>query len=229
MSEKDEINTTTCPLGTDRCPIFDEVTLLKKEVRKLQDQVRTDHLTGLFNNRHLHYTLEQEIERTKRSQQPTTFILLDIDHFKKVNDDHGHVIGDQVLIHLANIVKNTVRKIDIPCRYGGEEFAIILPSTPLLTGVQVAERVRSTIESNEMHIENVSLKITASLGVDAFFHNSNETPEAFISRVDAQLYTAKDSGRNTVSHAVHSIKSSAEVSENEKEMLFNLLDDKEEK
>ncbi len=227
MSKSDKFTTDSCPLGTEECPIYDEINLLKTEVGKLKDLVRTDHLTGLFNNRHMQYTLEQEIERTKRSQQPTTFILLDIDHFKNFNDTYGHVAGDQVLVHLAHIIKSTVRRIDIPCRYGGEEFGIILPSTPLLTGVQVAERVRKTIEQSELEFESNRLKITASLGVDAFFFSSDENSEKFIARVDKQLYLAKEDGRNKVSYAVHKLESAAQVSDTEKNMLFNLLDDKE--
>ena len=225
MTEDTPQNDTSCPLGTNDCPIYEEIASLKEEVNALKDQVRTDHMTGLYNKLHMNASLEQEMERTQRSQQATTFILLDIDHFKNFNDTHGHIAGDHVLTHVARLLKRAVRKIDIPCRYGGEEFGIILPSTPMLVGSQVAERIRSAIEQTPLFFEGQEFSITASFGVDSFTYNTRESVEDFIARADAQLYKAKENGRNQVCHAIHKLESAAQVSESEKDALFNLLND----
>lgn len=218
-------DTPVCSLGAEACPLREELATLKKEMEILHSQVQTDDLTGLYNKRHLTASLEREVERTRRSLQATTFILLDIDHFKAFNDNYGHIAGDKVLQHIGDILRKTVRKIDIPCRYGGEEFAIILPSTPILTGKQVAERVRLAIEESSLDFEGQSLKVTASLGVESFLPNSADHIEEFIALTDKQLYRAKESGRNQVCHAVHSSANEARVSDDEKDALFNLLDD----
>ncbi|MFT5085510.1 MAG: diguanylate cyclase (GGDEF)-like protein [Lentisphaeria bacterium] len=208
-------------MGDAVCPIASDILQMRREIDELQEQVRTDHLTGLFNNRHLMYNLEQEMERTQRSHQPTTFILLDIDHFKSFNDTFGHVVGDKVLVHLSSIIQNTVRKLDIPCRYGGEEFGIILPSTPLLIGIQVAERLCEKVETTPLELDNKALPITISLGVDKHLRSHSETVKQFIARVDEQLYIAKNHGRNRVQHGNFTEKSKSHVSDSEKAALFS--------
>ncbi len=218
-----ENNQPPCPMGDD-CPNYDEVELLKNKVEALSEQVRTDHLTQLFNIHHFRYSLDQEMERTQRNHQPTTMILLDVDHFKRFNDTYGHVVGDKVLIHLGEILRSAVRKIDIPCRYGGEEFGILLPSTPHLVGIQVAERIRSQVESTPLILDNDSLIITVSLGVETYLHNSGLEPEQFLAKVDEQLYRAKSLGRNQIQYISHKTGEKSLVSEEEKDALFNMLD-----
>lgn len=194
---------------------------MREKIRLLNELVRTDYLTGLFNKRHLLFSLEQELERSLRNQQPTTLLLLDVDHFKQVNDTHGHVAGDKVLECLAKTIQRSIRKIDIPCRYGGEEFAIILPSTPTLIGVQVAERIRQAVEQTTIHISNeLTLKITVSLGLDTFNHFESTDVDHLIKNADEQLYLSKSSGRNRVSHAVKQRDEQAAVTEAEKDALF---------
>lgn len=210
----------TCPLGEAKCPISDELVKLQQQVDELTQQTRTDNLTGLFNQRHLLTTLQHEIERTKRSELATSLILLDIDHFKRVNDTYGHVDGDKALIHIANILRKTVRMLDIPCRYGGEEFAVVLPSTPILIAKQVAERVRQAIAETPVSLEHTHLPITASLGVDTYLFRHRDTPEEFIARTDTQLYAAKHAGRNNVCSAVHTASGKAQVSDDERNALF---------
>lgn len=214
-----------CPVGESHCDIIDEVIALRSELDDLKKQVRTDTLTGLFNRQHLLYTLEQEFERTQRNQQPTTLIFLDIDHFKIVNDTYGHIVGDKVLVHIAEVLLSAVRKLDIACRYGGEEFAIILPSTHLLVGIQVAERLRSKIAETPLQLDSGNINITASLGVGAYQHNSQDSIEDFIARTDKVLYQAKNSGRNQVCHSTQEqgdkIKTSSTVSVDERRALFD--------
>ncbi|MFT7558628.1 MAG: diguanylate cyclase (GGDEF)-like protein [Flavobacteriales bacterium] len=215
-----------CPNGETNCPISSELQSIREEIHQLKDQVRTDDLTSLFNHRHFALSLEQEIERTRRSQHPTTLILLDIDHFKAVNDTYGHVVGDSVLQEVAKVFVGAVRKIDIPCRYGGEEFGIILPSTPTIVGTQVAERIREQIEALVIELDDGrELKITISIGVDSYHYFHPETVEQFVARCDEFLYKAKDGGRNIVCHAIHKISDGALVSSDEKDALFDAFGD----
>ncbi|HMW73252.1 MAG TPA: GGDEF domain-containing protein, partial [Cellvibrionaceae bacterium] len=163
---------TQCPVGEPQCPVIDRLEALEAQIQELTAQTRTDNLTSLFNQRHLMICLHQEIERTQRTQLPTSLILLDIDHFKKINDTYGHAVGDQALMHLANLLRNAVRKLDIPCRQGGEEFAVILPSTPILVAKQIAERVRQALVENPLPLPNGALEVRASFGVSSFAANS---------------------------------------------------------
>ncbi len=210
-----------CP-NESNCPIYKEVDELRSKVATLSTQVRTDYLTGLFNKQHLIFALEQEMERTRRTHHPTTLILIDGDHFKSINDTHGHVIGDKVIGHLSKLIKETVRKIDIPCRYGGEEFAIILPTTSILVGIQVAERIRSKIEESPLYLKpDKHLKITVSLGVDTHYYHMPAQPEELIKLADKKLYQAKSEGRNRVCHGDTDRNEKTTVSAEEKEALFS--------
>lgn len=222
-----EVGTDACPLGESGCTVGKTLEQLNQEIQLLKDQVSTDALTGLANVRHLRFMLEREMERTIRNHQPTTFFILDADHFKQINDTHGHVIGDKALQHIATQIKLVVRKIDIPCRYGGEEFAVILPSTPLLVGIQVAERVRTQIEQNPLNVEGINIPITVSIGVDSYNNTDDDGMDSFIARADQQLYTAKNSGRNCVQHPSETTQNKAAVTQSEKAALFEQLNEEE--
>lgn len=210
-----------CPLGEDNCPIIEEIGELKQQVETLNNEIRIDHLTGLFNRRHLMFVLEQEIERTQRTNQPTTILMLDVDHFKKFNDSYGHIAGDRVLTHLASILKASLRKLDIPCRYGGEEFAVILPSTPIFIGSQVAERVRQSLESSPINHEGHTLNITISIGVDTLPNAPACTPQELLDRADKQLYRAKEEGRNRVATANGERDKHTSLNADERNALFD--------
>ncbi len=190
-----------CPVGKTDCAIASEVAELRKRLMELADQVRTDSLTGIANHRYFIQALEQEIERTQRSGQPTSLIMLDIDFFKKVNDRWGHETGNQALIHISRLLQQTVRKLDIPCRYGGEEFAVILPDTDLSSCIQVAERIRQVIEESPLIVAEKPLKMTASLGIATYTTNHQTTTEDLVKQADRYLYQAKETGRNRVCHA----------------------------
>ena len=178
-----------------------ELKKLKTDYKKLSELVHTDSLTGLHNYRHFCTAIEQEMERCRRTGQPLVLIMLDYDHFKQVNDNWGHNNGNRALILLASCLRNTLRKFDTACRYGGEEFAIILPNTNLMTGVQVAERLRKTIASTPLTIdENQSIALTISLGVAAYKGSKEDTAEQLVKLADAQLYRAKQEGRDRVCH-----------------------------
>ncbi len=190
-----------CPVGEIDCPIVTDVVELRQSIAELSNLVRTDPLTGIANYRYFFQALEQEIERTQRSGQPTSLIMLDIDFFKKVNDQWGHEAGNQALIHLSRLLQQTVRKLDIPCRYGGEEFAVILPDTNLAACLPVAERIRQMIEVSPLNVDGQPLHMTVSLGISTFSDGQETSVEDLVKQADKYLYQAKESGRNRVCHA----------------------------
>lgn len=169
---------------------------LNDAMEQIQDLANRDALTGVFNRRHLFDFLSKEINRQRRADGPFSVCILDIDHFKQVNDRHGHLAGDEVLKRVAETVMDSMRNIDCFGRYGGEEFLLILPQTPL-SGAQIkAERVRRQVE--EMHFPDIddSFQVTVSVGVAE--HWPNEEPDNTICRADSALYEAKKQGRNQV-------------------------------
>lgn len=214
-----------CLLGDSPCRFLQELQSLRDEVGLLKEQVRTDALTGLYNFRFFSDTLPLEMERSRRSFQALSLIVLDIDHFKKFNDTWGHEVGNQVLMLVAQQITLTIRKLDYACRFGGEEFVVLLPNTDLHQAKNVAERLREAIESTPLNYDGQSLSVTASLGVDEFRGNHSDTPEGFIERVDSWLYQAKRDGRNCVRYPVtDSAAISTTVTAAEKEALFGLFD-----
>lgn len=172
---------------------------LKNE--RIYEQAIKDSLTGLYNKRHMLATLEHHFGIASRHGNYLSLILLDIDHFKNVNDTWGHLTGDIILREVGAIFAETARSCDVPCRYGGEELAIVLPEGDIEGTYQLAERIRQAIEIKEFKTENgESLKITASLGVACFMPGMNKI-EDLISIVDQALYVAKEGGRNQVVRA----------------------------
>lgn len=160
---------------------------------KLEEQATTDSLTGLANRRLFQESLRKCISQALRHQQPLSLIMLDVDYFKKFNDDHGHLTGDQVLKHISEILKNAVRMGDIVARYGGEEFAIILNHAEPNTAQMVAERIRQNVEENGVF----GLPLTISLGL-SYLHSDILDPEELVEMADNALYEAKRLGRNRV-------------------------------
>ena len=210
-----------CPEGDLPCQFLKELQNLRGEIELLKEQVRTDALTGLYNFRFFSDTLPLEMERSRRSFQAPSLIVLDIDHFKKFNDTWGHEVGNQVLMLVAQQITLTIRKLDYACRFGGEEFVILLPNTDLRHAKHVAERLRESIENAPLLYDGQSLSVTASLGVDEFRSNHSDTHEGFIERVDSWLYQAKHDGRNCVRHpVVESTIIKTTVTTDEKDALF---------
>jgi len=219
-----------CPISEPSCAVIDKMVDLRRELIDLQALVRTDSLTGLYNFRHFKSVLNQEMERTRRTNQATALVMIDLDFFKTVNDLWGHEVGNQALISTAQVLNRVTRQLDTPCRYGGEEFAIILPSSDLITATQVAERVREAIESTPIWVEEQDIGLTASLGVALYSVGQADTPEQFIARADACLYQAKDEGRNKVAQEILEEAEDLSMSFDEKEALLDFFssDDEEE-
>ncbi len=162
----------------------------------------TDELTQIYNRRYFHMFFEQEISRSKRYGHSISLIMVDIDHFKLVNDTHGHQIGDDVLIGVVDIVKSATRKADVVARYGGEEIAVILPETDIIGAAGCAEKIRKNIEEKVfVTIKEQPLQVTVSSGVSCLEHIGNageDEVKNLIKMADDALYQAKEFGRNRV-------------------------------
>ena len=157
-----------------------------------------DALTGLNNRRHFFYLAEQEVKRARRYDRKLAAMMLDIDHFKQVNDTYGHASGDKVLQAIAELSKRTLRKQDTIGRYGGEEFAVILPETDISRAMEVAERLRVAIASCPIDISQGTVDLTVSIGVAALDTDGNMAVESLLDRADKALYAAKREGRDCV-------------------------------
>jgi diguanylate cyclase (GGDEF)-like protein len=173
---------------------------LKEANDRLRKLVFRDSLTGLFNHRYFQELMDQELSRSQRYKRQLSLIMLDIDHFKKINDTFGHPRGDLVLKAVSDAVKGKIRDSDILARYGGEEFALILPETDLNGAVVLAERCRRVVEQMEVQAEGQTIKTTISVGVTAYSpENGSVGKSEVIDAADKALYNSKHSGRNRIS------------------------------
>ncbi len=189
-----------------RVRIHTKLKLLQDELREKNAQLEalsvTDVLTGLANRRRLMTRLEEEVQRARRYKTPLAVVMIDIDHFKQVNDSYGHAMGDEVLRNIGAMLKASVRATDLAARYGGEELTLVLPHTDAPGALLVAEGLREKFAELEHHLDGVSLRKTASLGVAAR-DGQGEVPsaEALLKHADEALYRAKQGGRNRVEAA----------------------------
>ncbi len=180
-----------------------------------------DPLTGLANRRHVRAVLEREIDRVARSGEAALLLMLDIDHFKQVNDRHGHLAGDIVLQSVARTLESCVRPMDTVARYGGEEFAIVLPACQFGFGRVIAERVRRAVEATPVRISpSLTLNVTVSIGGAFALQWIRSTTALWADRADAELYKAKLGGRNCISIEE---QPDSTVTAEEKSLLFGPL------
>ena len=170
------------------------------ENSRLFERVRNlsirDGVTGLYNHRHIMEKAQAEFDRVGRYQDRFSVLMIDIDHFKKVNDEHGHPAGDAVLREVANVIRDCLRTVDSVGRYGGEEFVVILPHTPHDEAMQTAERVRSQVGAHAFHAPGGPLQVTISIGVATAPSEAADTAAAVIREADKALYRAKSEGRD---------------------------------
>lgn len=169
-----------------------------RSMSRLRRMAITDGLTGLYNHRHFHEILGLEFERASRYGQPLSLVMMDIDFFKRINDAHGHPVGDTILAELAARLKKHVRRIDTLARYGGEEFAVLLPQTGVEEAGVLAERIRRDTESRPFRTAKGGLSVTVSLGVCGTEKDGAGSPAELLNKADEALYRAKREGRNRV-------------------------------
>ena len=198
-SKKGRLDTIAKEYGT----VNNELDDYKKQVAKLQNDLNkyktesvTDHMTGLYNRKYMDLKLGEEIDRFNRTKTPFCVVLIDIDHFKSVNDNYGHPIGDQVLKHLAKLMKESIRKTDFAFRYGGEEFMMLLSNVDVRNATHVSDQIRKKLETTNFSMKGTSFNVTASFGIALF--DKKDTQETIIKRADENLYKAKQTGRNKI-------------------------------
>jgi diguanylate cyclase (GGDEF)-like protein len=167
---------------------------LEETQQKLVDMAVTDILTGLPNRRSGLMRIEKELSRQQRTGLPACCLLLDLDYFKKINDGFGHQTGDEVLVNFARIIEDSLRKHDIICRYGGEEFLILLPDSSLKAAIATAEKICAKTAESRLEFDGRPLQFTTSIGIAQML--PNETAKEMIARADQALYMAKHKGRN---------------------------------
>lgn len=173
-----------------------EIAIRKKAEKELRILANTDVLTGVNNRRRFMELLKNEISRVNRTKRPLSIMMLDIDFFKKVNDNYGHAVGDIVLCHFVDVVQDCVRDIDIIGRMGGEEFVVMLPETPQEKAATAAERIRLAVAKREIVLPQEKFNISVSIGVAQF--QKGESSDMLLNRADEAMYRAKENGRNRV-------------------------------
>lgn len=173
---------------------------LRNKLKFALDHAAHDALTGLFNRRYFERRLREEVAHAKRHKRPFSIVMLDLDHFKLVNDTYGHEDGDRVLRHIAEVVQAQLREDDVPCRYGGEEFVLLLRGTTGPAARSVANRLRANLAAKPIELgpKNEPRHITFSAGVAAADERNAYNADEIISRADQALYRAKRAGRNRV-------------------------------
>jgi diguanylate cyclase (GGDEF)-like protein len=182
--------------------VNNELTMILDNARLYEGAKRmaiTDGLTKIYNHRFFQELLEKEFKRASRYHTTFSLIMLDIDFFKRINDSHGHLYGDEILKQIAVLVKGCLRTMDILARYGGEEFAILLPETDLEDAMFTADRIRMAVENHDFSLaQGKPVRVTVSQGVTSFPSPGIEKRSDIVAKADAALYEAKEAGRNCV-------------------------------
>jgi diguanylate cyclase (GGDEF)-like protein len=175
--------------------LFEKLSELKKENNHLRSLTLTDPLTGLYNTRFFNMQLEIEIARTRRTGQPSSLMMIDLDNFKLLNDTMGHIQGNRFLLKASTTLREGLRPTDIVCRYGGDEFSVIMPATDLFDAVRIANRLQQTLATIPL---KKLLPISASIGVAEYSAASRGGGDQFVHQADMALYKAKKNGKNQV-------------------------------
>ncbi|MCL1926610.1 MAG: diguanylate cyclase [Syntrophorhabdaceae bacterium] len=191
---------TICPMREGDGPQVTHLCITVQDVTEMAELVETnqrDFLTGTYNRRFLFNRLKEEFERHRRYKRPMSLLIIDIDHFKLVNDTYGHQCGDFVLKSVCDTIQSALRRVDILARYGGEEFCCILPETPFENSHLVAERIRSQVEATLFEYNGNFIKVTVSIGIPKPAEPTDSL-ETLLKNADSALYEAKAFGRNRV-------------------------------
>lgn len=178
---------------------------LRRANERLQKMTFTDEMTGIYNYRFMSRQVDQETQRSIRYGKPLAVCVIDIDHFKEINDQYGHPVGDAVLKELAQILKESTRAVDYVGRYAGDEFLIVFPDTPLTDAIRLCERIRINVADHLFKSQDRVLHVTVSIGVADYDMKRRKTAEDIIEGADKCLYHAKKSGRNRVSSSIRMV------------------------
>ena len=195
---------------------------LARENRQLKSLSLSDDLTGLYNRRFFTIQLEIEMARSRRTGQPCSLMMIDFDNFKDINDRLGHDEGDRFLTQMGGLIREKLRPTDFVCRYGGDEFAVIMPATSLLDGIGIARRLR---EFTAHFTWKMAVRVSASFGLAAFEPSSPADAEEFFKQADSELYRAKKTGKNRICHPAQASAQARQrqsVDREEREALFRL-------
>ncbi len=176
-----------------------QLDTMQSQLQKAEQLAVSDPLTGLPNRRALESVLAREVSRARRHKVPLSVALLDIDFFKRINDEHGHAVGDKALLHFAKLVRKRIRDVDIVSRYGGEEFLLLMPDTPLIGAEYGVNRLLAAMQATPLQLPQGPLTVGFSAGVAQW--EQEETADAMIARADAAMYAAKAAGRGRVAVA----------------------------
>jgi diguanylate cyclase (GGDEF)-like protein len=169
---------------------------VERRRREAEDISRLDPLTNLYNRRHFFAIVDDESARNRQYLRDLSLMILDLDHFKAINDTYGHSVGDRVLQSVARIIEGSIRDRDIPCRYGGEEFAVLLPQAGIQAAQGIGQRLREAIEGAAIQTDRGTVRLTVSIGVACLAATDEADFDTLIDRADAALYEAKGAGRN---------------------------------
>lgn len=200
--------------------LLQRLVQLEKENRHLKSLSVTDELTGLYNKRFFNRQLAVEIARTQRTGEPFCLIFIDLDNFKIVNDTLGHTKGDEFLVKMCGQINSNIRPTDFACRFGGDEFAIILPATLLRDGITIAERWHKLFLQVAT---GMCLPVSSSIGVDEFNASKKLNAQEFLNQVDQLLYEAKKTGKGKIAHPDIEMPGSKSVTWAEKEILYHIF------
>lgn len=181
--------------------VKETTSILREQKEDVERKAVIDELTGVFNRRYFETRLEEELTLARRFRTKLCLVMFDIDHFKKVNDTYGHQAGDTILQEVTEVAKASLSSVDAQCRYGGEEFCIIMPETEIEEAIDIAEKVRESIETHAFYGGDTLIKVTISLGI-AEYPTHATMKEALIEKADKALYNAKQTGRNNTKIAI---------------------------
>jgi diguanylate cyclase (GGDEF)-like protein/PAS domain S-box-containing protein len=175
-----------------------DTTDTKRLEAELEERARRDDMTQLWNKSEIVNALSEELSRFERDNLPFSIMIMDLDHFKAINDNHGHLVGDDVLLKFTEIASSELREVDILGRFGGEEFLAIIHNASQEETMVIAERIRQSVEKTSFNEGTTTFSITVSIGITEVKKTHKQTPEELIKRADDALYQAKQNGRNTI-------------------------------